>query len=104
MNDEGRSLARSSFIVHHSSFIVPKGRRTEHMGHKIHPTGLRIGVIYDWQGKWYAGKNYTELLHEDVRIRNLIQRQLSDASVSKIDIDRNANQAAVTIHTAKPGI
>ena len=74
------------------------------MGHKIHPTGLRIGVIYDWQSKWYAGKNYTELLHEDVKIRNLINRTLGDAGVSKIEIDRNANQVAVTIHTAKPGI
>jgi small subunit ribosomal protein S3 len=74
------------------------------MGHKIHPTGFRIGVIYDWQGKWYADKNYTELLHEDERIRNLIYRTLSDASVSKVEIDRNANQASVTIYTAKPGI
>ena len=74
------------------------------MGHKIHPTGFRIGVIYDWQSKWYADKNYTELLHEDVRIRATIQRTLRDAGISKIEIDRNANQAAVTIHTAKPGI
>ncbi|MBI2761484.1 MAG: 30S ribosomal protein S3 [Chloroflexi bacterium] len=74
------------------------------MGHKIHPTGFRIGVIYDWQGKWYAGKNYTELLHEDFKVRDLINRQLSDAGISKIEIDRNANQAAVTIFTAKPGI
>jgi small subunit ribosomal protein S3 len=75
------------------------------MGHKIHPTGFRVGVIYDWQGKWYAGaKNYTELLHEDVKIRNLINRTLGDAGVSKIEIDRNANQVSITIHTAKPGI
>ncbi len=74
------------------------------MGHKIHPTGFRIGVIYDWQSKWYSDRNYTELLHEDVRIRGLIQQQLGDASISKVDIDRSANQVAVTIHTAKPGI
>ena len=74
------------------------------MGHKIHPTGFRIGVIYDWQGKWYADKNYTELLHEDRRIRELIFRTLADASISKVEIDRNANQASVTIYTAKPGI
>jgi small subunit ribosomal protein S3 len=74
------------------------------MGHKINPTGFRIGVIYDWQAKWYAGKNYADLLHEDIRIRNLIQKTLGDASVSKVDIDRNANQVSVTIHTAKPGI
>jgi small subunit ribosomal protein S3 len=74
------------------------------MGHKIHPTGFRIGVIYDWQSKWYADKNYTELLHEDLRMRDVINRTLADAGISKIEIDRNANQAAVTIHTAKPGI
>jgi small subunit ribosomal protein S3 len=74
------------------------------MGHKINPTGFRIGVIYDWQAKWYADKHYAELFHEDVRIRNAIQKTLGDASISKIDIDRNANQVSVTIHTAKPGI
>ena len=74
------------------------------MGHKINPTGFRMGVIYDWQSKWYADKNYTELLHEDIRIRELILNQLADASISKVEIERNANQAAVTIHTAKPGI
>jgi small subunit ribosomal protein S3 len=61
-------------------------------------------VIYDWQGKWYADRNYSELLHEDLRIRNLISRTLGDASISKVEIERNANQASVTIHTAKPGI
>src|SRR5688500_13557343 len=74
------------------------------MGHKINPTGFRIGVIYDWQAKWYADKNYADLLHEDIRIRNLINKTLGDASISKVDIDRNANQVSVTIHTAKPGI
>ncbi len=74
------------------------------MGHKIHPTGFRVGVIYDWQGKWYADRNYRDLLHEDLRIRGLIARTLGDASISKVEIERNANQAAVTIHTAKPGI
>jgi small subunit ribosomal protein S3 len=74
------------------------------VGHKIHPTGFRIGVIYDWQGKWYADRNYGELLQEDLRIRSLITRTLGDASISKVEIERNANQASVTIHTAKPGI
>jgi len=74
------------------------------VGHKIHPTGFRIGVIYDWQGKWYADRNYGELLYEDLRIRDLISRTLGDASISKVEIERNANQASVTIHTAKPGI
>jgi small subunit ribosomal protein S3 len=64
------------------------------MGHKIHPTGFRMGVIYDWLGKWYADRNYSELLHEDLQIRGLITRTLGDASISKVEVE----------HTAKPGI
>ncbi len=74
------------------------------MGHKVHPTGFRVGIIYDWQSKWYAGKNYKEMLHEDIAIRSRIMKGMSDAGVSKVEIDRNANQLTVTIHTAKPGI
>ncbi len=62
------------------------------MGHKVHPTGFRLGVIYGWQAKWYAEKNYTELLHEDLGVRRLIAGRLSDASISRVDIDRNANR------------
>ena len=76
------------------------------MGHKVHPTGFRVGVIYDWQSKWYAGnKGYKVQLHEDVGIRNRIMgKGQPDAGISKVEIDRNANQMTVTIHTAKPGI
>lgn len=74
------------------------------MGHKVHPTGFRLGVIYDWQSKWYADRNYTELLHEDLRIRNEIMSKLADAGISRVEIDRNANQVTIGIHTAKPGI
>src|SRR5581483_6281351 len=74
------------------------------MGHKVHPTGFRIGVIYGWQAKWYADKNYTELLHEDIALRRMIMDRLGDGSISRVDIDRSANQVTVTIHTAKPGI
>ncbi len=74
------------------------------MGHKVHPYGFRIGVIYDWQSKWYADRHYTTLLHEDLTIRRAITDLLADAGVSKVEIDRNANQVAVTVHTAKPGI
>jgi small subunit ribosomal protein S3 len=66
--------------------------------------GFRIGFIYDWQSKWYADKHYTGLLHEDLKIRRLITTSLWDAGISKVEIDRNANQAVVTVHTAKPGI
>ena len=74
------------------------------MGHKVHPTGFRVGVIYDWQSKWYAGKNYKDQLHEDIMIRKRIMGGTVDAGISRVEIDRNANQLTVTIHTAKPGI
>jgi small subunit ribosomal protein S3 len=74
------------------------------MGHKVHPIGFRLGILYPWQSKWYAGRNYTELLHEDLSIRKMILKRLSDAAISRVELERNANQVIVTIHTAKPGI
>ncbi len=75
------------------------------MGHKVHPTGFRVGVIYDWQSKWYADKNYKSQLHEDIAIRSRIMEARGvDAGISRVEIDRNANQLTVTISTAKPGI
>ncbi len=74
------------------------------MGHKVHPTGFRVGVIYEWQSKWYADKNYKDQLHSDIMIRKRIMGGTVDAGISRVDIERNANQMTVTIHTAKPGI
>ncbi len=74
------------------------------MGQKVHPKGLRIGVIKDWDAKWYADKNYTELLHEDIKIRHHIKQKLYDAGISTIEIERAANRLKVSVHTAKPGI
>ncbi|MBD8070946.1 30S ribosomal protein S3 [Bacillus sp. PS06] len=74
------------------------------MGQKVNPIGLRIGVIRDWESKWYAGKDYSDLLHEDLKIREYITKRLSDASVSKIEIERAANRVNITVHTAKPGM
>src|SRR5687767_11198839 len=74
------------------------------MGHKVHPIGFRLGILYGWQSKWYADKNYTQLLHEDLAIRKAIFKKLPDAAVSRVELERNANQVIVTIHTAKPGI
>src|SRR5688572_2922325 len=74
------------------------------MGHKVHPIGFRLGILYGWQSKWFADKNYTQLLHEDLGIRRQILQKLHDASVSRVELERNANQVIVTIHTAKPGI
>lgn len=74
------------------------------MGQKVNPVGLRIGVIRDWESKWYAGKDYADLLHEDIKIREYVTKRLADASVSKIEIERAANRVNVTVHTAKPGM
>src|SRR5262245_52679864 len=74
------------------------------MGHKVHPIGFRLGILYPWQSKWYSDKQYTELLHEDLTIRKMILGRLHDAAVSRVELERNANQVIVTIHTAKPGI
>jgi small subunit ribosomal protein S3 len=74
------------------------------MGQKVHPHGFRLGYLYGWESHWYAGKHYTDLLHEDLKVRRTIERMLPDAGVAKVEIDRNANQVTVTIHTARPGI
>ncbi|MGG0644012.1 30S ribosomal protein S3 [Sporosarcina gallistercoris] len=74
------------------------------MGQKVHPNGLRVGIIRDWDSKWYAEKDYATLLHEDLRIRKYIETRLVDASVSKVEIERAAKKVNITIHTAKPGM
>ena len=74
------------------------------MGHKVHPYGFRLGVSRTWTAKWYADKDYTDLLKEDISIRLLVTRRLANASVSGIEIERGINHVTVTIHTAKPGI
>lgn len=74
------------------------------MGQKVHPHGFRLGYIYDWNSKWFADRTYTSLLHEDLGVRAAIKKQLPDAGIAKVEIERNANQVTVTISTARPGI
>ena len=75
------------------------------MGHKVHPYGFRLGVSRTWTAKWYAdNKEYTASLQEDIKIRQLIDKRLANASVSGVEIERNFGQVTVTVHTAKPGI
>jgi len=75
------------------------------MGQKVHPTGFRLGISTDWTSKWYAdGKNYAKLLNSDLEIRKFLKERLSQASVSRIQIDRPARAAFIVIHTARPGI
>jgi len=74
------------------------------MGHKVHPYGFRIGINKPWLAKWYADRDYPILVQEDMRIRQLVAKQLSNASVSQVEIERGINHVTVTVHSAKPGI
>jgi small subunit ribosomal protein S3 len=74
------------------------------LGRKVHPYGFRLGTSRTWNAKWYADKSYGALLKEDITIRQLVNRRLSNASVSLVDIERGINHVTVTVHTAKPGI
>jgi small subunit ribosomal protein S3 len=75
------------------------------LGHKVHPTGFRLGIIKGWDSRWYADKTYKDLLAEDRKLRDSIRKRLANAGISRIEIERVAGtQIAVTIHTAKPGI
>jgi small subunit ribosomal protein S3 len=74
------------------------------MGHKVHPYGFRLGISRTWNAKWYADKDYADLLQEDIAIRALVMRRLANASMGGMEIERGINHVTVTIHTAKPGI
>ena len=75
------------------------------MGQKIHPNGFRVGITKDWHATWFAGqKEYGSLVKEDINIRQAIAVMYEDAGISKVDIQRDSNEVAVTIHTARPGI
>lgn len=75
------------------------------MGQKVHPTGIRLGIVKDWTSKWYADtKQYADLLNSDLEVRDYLKKRLSQASVSRIQIDRPASNAHITVHTARPGL
>ena len=74
------------------------------MGRKVHPIGFRLGYIKDWQSKWFADRTYTDQLHEDFLLRRLIIKELANAGVARVEIERSANKIEVTVYTAKPGI
>lgn len=75
------------------------------MGHKVHPVGFRLGITTEWSSRWYAeGAGYRDALNTDLEVREFIRKRLSHASVSRIQIDRPARSARITIHTARPGI
>ncbi len=74
------------------------------MGQKVHPKGFRLGVIEQWDSKWFARREYADLLHEDLRLRKFLKQRLYHAGISKIEIERAANKAKINIYTARPGI
>jgi small subunit ribosomal protein S3 len=75
------------------------------MGQKVHPTGIRLGIVKDWTSKWYAdSKDFADTLNMDLTVRDYIKKKLKSASVSRVQIERPANNARITIHTARPGI
>jgi small subunit ribosomal protein S3 len=74
------------------------------MGHKINPIGMRLGIIRTWDSRWYAGKDYAKLLHEDIKLREHLRKKLSQAGVSKVVIERPAKKPRVTIYAARPGV
>ncbi len=74
------------------------------MGHKVHPTGFRVGVIKDWQSKWYSQAHYGEFIREDYRLREVIKAKYAEAGISLVEIDRQAKDVTISLHTARPGI
>ncbi|MDD4751969.1 MAG: 30S ribosomal protein S3 [Desulfitobacteriaceae bacterium] len=74
------------------------------MGQKVHPKGIRLGIIKDWDAKWYSQKDYQNFLHEDLKIRKYVKQKLYVSGISRVEIERAANRVKVNIYTAKPGI
>jgi len=74
------------------------------MGQKVNPIGLRVGINRTWDSRWFAGKDYAQLLHEDLKLKDYLKERLQQAGVSKIVIERPAKKARVTIHSARPGV
>ena len=74
------------------------------MGQKVNPHGLRVGIIKDWDSKWYADKNFADALVEDYNIRKFLKKETYASGVSRIEIERASERLKITLHTAKPGM
>ena len=74
------------------------------MGQKTHPIGFRLGVNKTWDSRWFAKRGYATLLHEDIKLRSFIRKQLASAGIAKVEIERAANKVKINVHTARPGI
>ena len=74
------------------------------MGRKVNPIGFRLGIVSDWDSRWFAERNYTQLLHEDIALRRHVMHELPNAGIARIHIERAANKVDLTIYTSKPGV
>lgn len=74
------------------------------MGQKTHPRGLRLGIVTEWDSKWFAEKEYAQFLHEDLKVQNFIKDRLTRAGISRVEIERYADRRVIYIYTARPGI
>ena len=74
------------------------------MGQKVNPHGIRLGIVKDWDAKWYADKKYADNLHEDIKIRTFLKKKLAQAGVPRIETERKKDRLRITVHTAKPGM
>jgi len=83
---------------------MAKTRRPKTMGQKVSPNGLRIGINKTWQSKWFARKEYADLIKEDILIRGILEEQLANAGIARIEIERAAEEVKVDVYTSKPGV
>jgi small subunit ribosomal protein S3 len=74
------------------------------MGHKVNPTGLRLGITTTWKSRWFAGKDYTKKLKEDIQVREFVMKKWKAAAIADVDIERNANTLKLIIKTSRPGV
>ncbi len=74
------------------------------MGQKVHPIGFRLGYTEEWRSRWFAKRDYADLLHEDINLREMVKKRFHHAGVSRVDIERAANKLKINIHTSRPGI
>ena len=74
------------------------------MGQKVHPIGFRLGITRTWDSRWYSKRDYSKLLHEDIKLREYLKEKLYSAGISRIEIERAANKVKINVHTARPGI
>jgi small subunit ribosomal protein S3 len=74
------------------------------MGQKVHPVGFRLGYTEEWRSRWFATRDYADLLHEDIELRDMVKQRFHHAGISRVDIERAANKLKVDIHTSRPGI